>query len=166
MVKAAKRKAAARAREGRAKARLRALQTPTNLPTIHEGSEAVIIIDLDQSSDMGSDCEQDVACGYTGGVNYTWSDTESESSDTEGEGWADEELTDLEEDDLPPVQPQLEQPLHTPSQTMFGQLSAQQWADAEANRALGYNGLSRRTQQRKDQKARKEHEEREKAKAS
>ena len=167
MVKAAKRKAAARAREGRARARLRASQVPKNLSDLQEAkqqSKPIIIIDLDQTSDVESESEQEADCGYTGGINHAWSDAdESEISDTEREEWADEELTDIEEDDLPPVQPLQ---VTAPVQTIFGKISKQQWKEAEQNRAFGYNGQSKRTQQRNEQKARKAHEEREMAKVS
>ena len=170
MVKAAKRKAAARAREGRAaKARLRAApDQPVQrtaiaseaLPQLHRDtmirSKPAIIIDLDQLEDIESDSEAEIECGYTGGVNHTWSDEEESDIDEEDR---DEELTELGEKDLPPVQ-------HIPEQVLFGQISAQQWREAQRQRRLGYNGLSIRTKQRKEQKARKEREERLRAKTS
>ena len=58
MVKAAKRKAAARAREGRARARLRASQVPKKLSDLQEAkqqSKPIIIIDLDLDATLGDE---------------------------------------------------------------------------------------------------------------
>ncbi|KAH9039650.1 hypothetical protein EDB85DRAFT_2181181 [Lactarius pseudohatsudake] len=105
--------------------------------------------------------EPDIECtGWTGGVNYVPSDTDSDSDD---EDWKETdlddesdgggELEDLEGEDLldglrnewellQQELESLEEP--TPYKHLLGKTMAKEWKKAEAKRGLGYNGQSAR----------------------
>ncbi|KIK37600.1 hypothetical protein CY34DRAFT_40766, partial [Suillus luteus UH-Slu-Lm8-n1] len=119
-------------------------------------------------------------CGYTGGVSC-WSDddiieyqpdsfSESTSSDCES-------LCELEGDDLECNLRQLAAEansealgLTVPVNTLFKIISRPKtnaiWKKVEKNRSLGYNGLSGRTQRRRDKLARDQAEQQKKMKTS
>ena len=106
--------------------------------------------------EVGSDSEYD--CDYEGGVNCQWSDTEYDGTDSE---WSDSDgdsLAELDGDELEANLRELREEveaLGAPSK--YAQIatkkSALEWKKAEGNRALGYTGNSKCTQQRKAKEA-------------
>jgi hypothetical protein len=118
----------------------------------------LIVDDPEQDSDK---------CGYTGGVNVSWSDSESDYELSEDE-WNDSEtesLAELEGDELENNLQSLrdeDQWLSVP--TAYAEIlkkkTTKEWAAAESSRCLGYNGLSNRTGRCHVQKAREREEER------
>ena len=109
---------------------------------------------------LDSECpvelESDSDCGYRGGVDHYPSD---DGEDTE-EDWSDDEsLAELEGDELEASLSVLrnEAEIHSvPSHfwQMMSQRDPKEWKKAEANRALGYNKNSTRTQERRRKEAR------------
>jgi hypothetical protein len=97
------------------------------------------------------DCLSD--CGYTGGINFHQSDDEYEPDSPSGSEWSDDEsLWELEGGDLEENLKELR------AEALLDKLSQPKssvvWKKAEQNRSLGYNGLSGRTQRRRDKMAR------------
>ncbi|KAG1865569.1 hypothetical protein C8R48DRAFT_747672 [Suillus tomentosus] len=130
---------------------------------------AVIEIDYDSSS------EQD--CGYTGGVNFQFSNTEYDSA-TESE-WSngsesdEDSMVELEGDELDANLHELRKKAHDKALEAFPKYaqivrkkSAVEWKKAEKNRALGYTGNLKRTQQRRAKEAQNQAAIREEAKSS
>ena len=120
------------------------------------------------------DPEQDLdECGYTGGVNVSWSDSESDYKLSEDE-WNDSEtesLAELEGDELENnLQSLREEAQWLSVPTAYAEIlkkkTTKEWAVAKSSHCLGYNGLSDRTEHRRVQKAREREEERKNAKKS
>ncbi|KAG1802914.1 uncharacterized protein HD556DRAFT_1304152 [Suillus plorans] len=118
MITKQQRAAAAHARAARWPCAARKTSDSNTVPAT--SNPAVIEIDYDSSS------KQD--CGYTGGVNFQFSDTEYDSA-TESE-WSDGSESDRDS-------------------MIAMKKSAVEWKKAEKNHALGYTGNSQRTQQRR-----------------
>jgi len=129
-----------------------------------------IVVDVDSSSE----------CGYTGGV-----DVDSEDSDDEydegGQMTSEWELSDSDslnelegdelEENLQMLQAEAEAEvarLEKPSafEQILKPVTSTYWKRAEENRSLGYNGLSKRTKERRAQQARTAEKRREEAKNS
>ena len=112
------------------------------------------------SSDSDNETDFEVT-KWTGGVNYVFSDEDSVSEDdSEGE-WFEDELKGLElvaslEKSVEDGTDKLKETQHTPYEELTRTVSWTDWKKAESNRSLGYNGLSIRTRQRRNQKARLE----------
>ena len=140
-----KQKAAARATAGRLHARdnISAIQTP--IVTLVHHNIAVPETDtcpIDVSSDSDSDCE------YEGGVNCSWSDSDSEDySDADSlEELEGEEL----EANLNELRAELKGLVIPTKYDQFMELkAAKDWKKAEKSRTLGYTGNSKRTQERR-----------------
>lgn len=151
MTKAHKKKAAARARA--AKEQGTSASTLTLVPP--NGCETINgdpVIEVDSDSDD---------CGYEGGVNYVWSESEDSEYQLETEDeWldVDENLQEMDEDDLPPIKV-------IPAMFTNSKLEVD-WKNVEKNRSLGYTGTSERTMQRQAQKAREREVVRQEAKTS
>jgi hypothetical protein len=114
---------------------------------ISENDTPCDIIDSDPESD----------CGYDGGVNCDWSDSNSEYED-----YTDTDLESLEEinadeldDNLHELRAELDD-LVTP--TKYDQIMDQKltmdWTKAEQNRHFGYSGNSKRTREWRAKEAR------------
>jgi hypothetical protein len=157
MAKKYQKLAAARARAHRHKPK-------PNIPlteTIPE-SESFVDAVVDLATDP-IDVDWQYNCGYNGGVNREDSETEYQpgTSSDESESGA-ESLDDLSGDELElNLQQQRERLAElaalmrpTPYSQIRDPKTVHQWAKAEANRALGYNGQSGRTKRRKDKEAR------------
>ena len=108
------------------------------------------------TSENRASSDPDSDCGYAGGVNCDWSDSDSEY---------DEDYTDMEsledmdgdelDDNLQELKAELED-LFTPTkydQIMEPKLTTD-WKKAEQNRNLGYSGNSKRTRERRAKEAR------------
>jgi len=167
MVTKQQRAAAARARAARWPRAARATCNSNTAPTA--SNPAVIEIDYDSPS------EQD--CGYTGGVNYRFSDTEydsaTESEWSNGSGSDEDSVVELEGDELDANLHELRKKAHDKALEEFPKYaqivmkkSAVEWKKAEKNRTLGYTGNSQRTQQRRAKEAQDRATIREEAKSS
>jgi len=159
MTKKHKQLAAARARAARWKNRpLAVITRPTGaqLPSSLSACSADIPEALGTEFspiDLDLDCLSD--CGYTGGINFNQSDDKYEPDSPSGLGseWSDDEsFLELEGGDLEEDLKGLR------AETLLDKLSQPKtsvvWKKAEQNRSLGYNGLSSRTQRRRDKMAR------------
>ena len=117
--------------------------------------------------DINSD--PDLDCGYDGGVNYDWSDSDSEYEDyTDTDSESLEEMDGDELDDnLREWRAELDD-LVAP--TKYDQIMEQKltmdWRKAEQNRNFGYSGNSKRTQERRAKEARDREVSRAKARTS
>jgi hypothetical protein len=129
----------------------------------------VIEIDYDSPS------EQD--CGYTGGVNYRFSNTEydsaTESEWSNGSGSDEDSVVKLEGDKLDANLHELGKKAHNKALEAFPKYaqivmkkSAVEWKKAEKTRTLGYTGNSQQTKQRRAKEARDRATIREEAKSS
>jgi hypothetical protein len=109
-------------------------------------------------------------CGYMGGVNVDI------NTDSESDGEVQlvmlagcESLSEFDESDVGEMRENavvgVDEEQDLCSVLEMG-LDKKGWKKVEANRSLGYNGLSSRTKRRKNAKARQAHDEREKAKTS
>jgi hypothetical protein len=100
--------------------------------------------------------------GYYGGVNTILSSLDI--TEHEDDGWFGyESLLEFDDCDVAKMV------MRGQENGLYNQLemkSRQEWAKVEANRSLGYNGLSDRTQRRKANEARKRKQEREEARNS
>ena len=108
-----------------------------------------------------TDSESEQDCGYTGGVDYQFSDTEYDpgtesgwSDGSQSDDWEDS-VVELEEDELEENLRELRKEAHVIALEAFpkyGRIvmkkSASEWKEAEGNHALGYTGNSQRTQRR------------------
>jgi hypothetical protein len=121
-------------------------------------------------SDASDDSERE--CGYEGGVdNFISSDDEFvpglrwELED--GKEWdSDEELSEYDEEMMEQLK---REAIELVKPTPFEEISStavKNWQKIEANRSLGYNGQSRRTQERRAQQERLKRSTREEAKTS
>jgi hypothetical protein len=161
MGKADKKKAAARARTGRATIQNNTNQARLLEPQFHMQPTSPVSA-ASEPEVITIDDESDGECGYTGGVNYNFSDEE------EPEGsWSDdnlesdsEQLDEMEGEeleknlqDLKAAMDLLEVPPRNP--TIFDEIlrdhSLKDWENAE--KKLGYTGNSSWTQQRRDKEA-------------
>ncbi|KAJ7209841.1 hypothetical protein C8J57DRAFT_1257387 [Mycena rebaudengoi] len=94
-------------------------------------------------------------CSWNGDVNYVASDSDGDWKSTANEEDSDSGLSELEGTDLiNSLQKQLELEVAalsapTPYEKINQPISSKDWAKAEANRALGCSGLSKRTLRRK-----------------
>jgi hypothetical protein len=112
-------------------------------------------------------------CEYTGGVNVSWSDFESDYELSEDE-WNDSEtesLAELEGDELENnLQSLREEAQWFSMPTAYAEIlkkkTTKEWAVAESSCYLGYNGLFDCTGHCHVQKAREREEERKNAKKS
>jgi hypothetical protein len=112
-----------------------------------------------QSVPIEVDSDSEYDCGYEGGVNCQWSDTEYDGTDSE---WSDSDgdsLAELDGDELEANLRELREEVEAPgAPSKYAQIStkksALEWKKAEGNRAMGYTGNSKRTQQRKAKEAR------------
>lgn len=106
----------------------------------------------------GDECE--LECGYEGGVSN------SISSDDEfvlgphweledGSEWdSDEELSEYDEEQMESLKTEAAELVKAVKPTPFEEISlttGKNWRKIEANRSLGYNGQSKRTQERRQQ---------------
>lgn len=117
----------------------------------------------------------DMDDGYTGGVNHNpdndHSDGCMELLDSDGDA---ESLCELDGDDLEKNLAALrlseggltESTCTNNWSQIFGKISKEQWEKAESNRALGYNGQSKRSKRRKEKEARERADVNEKMKSS
>lgn len=129
------------------------LQEQTSEPSKLCGRE-VNLIELDSEYE----------CGYTGGVSCYWSDTGDEyetDSNADSERSECDSLCELEGSELEENLRELREEviaLGTSVDSLFDKISKPKtgavWKKAERNRSLGYNGLSGRTQRRRDKAAR------------
>jgi hypothetical protein len=88
-------------------------------------------------------------CSYTGGINFYQSDDEYEpDSPSGGERSNNESLCELEGDNLEENLKGLR--AETVFDKLLGPKTSAGWKKAEQTRSLGYNGLSSRTQRRKE----------------
>ena len=107
-------------------------------------------IDNTPAIDISSNSDSD--CGYKGGVNCYWSDSDdSDFSDLEECSDADS-LEELEGDELEANLLELRTELaDLGAPTKYDQITESKlekdWRKVEQNRALGYNGNSKRTQE-------------------
>jgi hypothetical protein len=147
-----KQKSAARARAtrlGTAKARDH-LANPTPLNNIiPETIGNTPAIDISSNSDSD--------CGYEGGVNCYWSD--SDDSDFNEEYSDADSLEELEGDELEANLLELRTELaDLGAPTKYDQIMESKlekdWRKVEQNRGLGYSGNSKRTQERRAKEAR------------
>lgn len=151
MASAAKKRAAARARAAKAakcKPSSRAeAPSPEPLP----------------SSDDSEDEEpgHNFECGYEGGIEYECSDMDYSDGDSDNE-WSDQddELTEMTEEDFPPIKT-----ARIPD-IFFTTRTKDDWDSAEMNRRLGYTGTSKRTKERRGMEARRREKVRQDAKVS
>lgn len=170
MAKSHQKNAAARARAGKLSAQRTMLSSSTSDPNVETNGKGERLDDnlksdcrctaragetdcIEISSDSGSDC------GYEGGVNNDWHDSDFEDSESSADEWSDsnEELEEISEEDLPPIKvPDI----------FLAMKTADIWKEAERNRQFGYNGISVRTKFRRAKEAREREEERQKAKVS
>jgi len=164
MARKYQREAAARARAGRAAARATAA---SNSPPVFDNlagwdSETP---GADHTAPIFVDSGSESDCGYTGGVNCYWEDSDYEpdcpgTDSSQGQSDCDtESLSEFEGDDLEINLEELRAELdllEAPSKyaQITGWKSVKEWKKVEKNRALGYTGTSQRTQQRKAKEAR------------
>ena len=144
-----------------AAARARANRHPQKPSPSPEITIEIIAEDCPPSPLIVDDLEQDLdECGYTGGVNVSWSDSEGDYEPSEDE-WNDSEtesLAELEGDGLENnLQGLREEAQWLSVPTAYAEIlkkTMKEWAVAESSRCLGYNGLSDRTERHRVQKAR------------
>lgn len=114
-------------------------------------------INLTAVSDTDSDC------GYTGGVGnqlpLDWDDDGSDEDDSDWDGdLSDGELSEFGEEEMEEMKKELWKLLSEESVTPYEEVSMPKgkgvWKKAEKNRDWGYNGLSVRTRERREQEAR------------
>jgi hypothetical protein len=110
---------------------------------------------------IDSDTENE--CSWTGGVNHTMSSDSALSDSDSYDDWeSDSDFSELEADDLieslrAEVEKEMReemQVLPTLYQKLTQPVSSKEWRKAESNRALGYNGLSSRSNRRHAQEVR------------
>jgi len=139
-----KQKAATCATAARLHAQDNIFANPTPIGTLAHHKIAVPETDpfpIDVSSDL------DLDCGYEGGVNCSWSDSDSEDySDADS-------LKQLEGEELKAnlneLRAELKELVISMKYDQFMELkAAKDWKIAEKNRILGYTGNSKRTQER------------------
>jgi hypothetical protein len=144
MGKANKKKAAARARAGRATIRNNTNQARLPEPQFHLQPEPEFIT---------IDDESDGECGYTGGVNCVFSSDEEEGSWSNDDNSEPEQLGEMEGEELETNLQALKAALDLlevlpRSPTIFDEIlkghSLRDWENAE--KKLGYTGNSSRTQ--------------------
>ena len=94
-------------------------------------------------------------CGYVGGVNHIIildSDSELPLESLAAQMSSEGSVTEFDESDIEKMKERV---------SLYAQIeavkSAKQWAVAEANRCLGYNGLSSRSKRRQEKDARNRH---------
>jgi hypothetical protein len=152
-----------------AAARARANRHPQSKPSITPEITVENIAEnlcLPSPIDVDDGCEDFDDCGYVGGVNVSLSDSESDYELSEDE-WTESEsesLAELEgdelEDNLQSLREEVQQlSVPSPYAEILKTKTTREWAAAESNRGLGYNGLSDRTGRRNAQKAREREEE-------
>jgi hypothetical protein len=157
-----KREAAARATAARMAAFYTRNNTHNSPPTPESHFDIEDIVIMDDSIPIIVDSDSD--CGYDGGVNYYWSDSDSDEYLDENSGISDtESLEELEgvalEENLAGLKVELEElAAATQYEQIMGPKSEKQWKRVEKNRSLGYTGISQRTQQRKAKEAREREE--------
>lgn len=118
---------------------------------LNEAENEVEVVDSD------SEFEE---CGYEGGVNCVWSDTEDleyQLGSEEEVSDVDDDLAEMDEDELPPI---------VVPNIFLVPTSAMDWENAEKKRSLGYTGTSTRTRQRHAKEAREREKVRNEAKIS
>ena len=147
MTKSDKKKAAARARAGKA--------------LKHSKHSKTQILCAPEVQNIEIDSDNNLDCGYKGGVDCVWPEDSSDSEVESDNGWSDasvdDDLVEMDEDELPPIQiPEIFTNLKVPIN----------WKKAQSNRKWGYTGTSKRTRQRNDQKAREQEKFRQQAKIS
>ena len=177
MAKAHKKKAAARARTARWLNRAEAqdleelvrddVAAVTNPDP--EWAPEIDIVTEEHWDPIYIDSESDTDCDYNGGVNC-WPDSDDENDGDCSDNWSDSEegsLVEFDNDDLGELRAELNDlGVALPNNHIMENKSAKDWRKAESNRALGYTGTSKRTQQRREKEARDRAEFRGKAKTS
>jgi hypothetical protein len=114
-------------------------------------------------------------CGYIGGVHYSLPDSDSDSEfggsdiDWDSESESGESVVELEGDELDISLAQMRDEIEalaelTSYQEVAGPKTMKNWQKVEKNRALGYNGHSKRTRERRLHDARAREDFREYAK--
>ncbi|KII87813.1 hypothetical protein PLICRDRAFT_176579 [Plicaturopsis crispa FD-325 SS-3] len=153
--------AAARAREGKASRRAALESEQISEPRIPDAPEDQGRFDCNQDDE-----EDDGECHWTGSVNDGLPDTGiagDDFSESDSEMGSEDELEELEGEELldslgksmDTVGPeQAASAVRNAFDRLQTSLTPKEWAKAEANRHLGYNGQSARTQRRKDEQAR------------
>src|ERR1700720_2718634 len=103
------------------------------------------------------DSESDTDCDYNGGVNCR-PDSDDENDRDCSDDWSDSEegsLVEFEDDDLGGLRAELNDlGVTLPYDHVMENKSAKDWRKVESNRALGYTGTSKCTQQRRAKEAR------------
>jgi hypothetical protein len=127
-------------------------------------TQAVNQVSDSDSNDMSVSIEadsDDQDCRYMGGVDYQFSGTEydsgQESEWSDGSESDEESLVELEGDELEANLHKLRQAQALEAFLKYAQIvmnkSASEWKKAEKNRALGYTGNSKCTQQWREKEA-------------
>jgi hypothetical protein len=137
---------------------LHATQIPADLPPIPVVAECHSAC-LDRI-EWGDDDNDD--CGYDGGVSTFFSDDDEYAPDGDSDSeFTESDLSDFDEDILEALKTELASLAKpaTVNDALGKSKSKKDWKKAEANRSLGYNGLSIRTIQRhaKDARDRETH---------
>ncbi|KAJ7267175.1 hypothetical protein C8J57DRAFT_1228787 [Mycena rebaudengoi] len=136
---------------------------PKFLPTCHQfpllpNATLLVLTELSGGDDDDDDC------GYDGGVSTFFSDNDEYAPDGDSDSeFTESDLSDFDEDILETLKTELASLAKpaTVNDALGKSKSKKDWKKAEANRSLGYNGLSIRTIQRhaKDARDRETHRE-------
>jgi hypothetical protein len=154
-----RKQAAARARDAKTQCPTTAAD-PLELVNAPASPEPLADEALYSESDGLEECHWDgtVNC-INGNSDSDWKDTQDSETDSAGE------FSDLEGDELTKsLQQSLAHELKmltmpTPYEQITKKITSKEWANAESNRHLGYNGQSSRTKRRQEQKAREKEKE-------
>jgi hypothetical protein len=126
----------------------------------------------DNNNDNGDDNNNNFDCGFTGGVHCSLPDPDSDSEfeiDWDSESDSRESVVELAGEELESSLAQLRDEVTslaepTPYQKVAGPKTGENWKKAERSRGLGYDGHSKRTQERRLHDARAQEDFREYAK--
>jgi hypothetical protein len=138
-----------------ARARL-ARQTQVNPATVRANDSTVWEPDNDNGNGDDND-DDNFNCGFTGGVHCSLPEPDSDSEfemDWESESDSGESIVELEGEELESSLAQLRDEVAslvepTPYQKVAGPKTSENWKKAERSRGLGYDGHSKRTQERR-----------------
>jgi hypothetical protein len=138
-----------------ARARL-ARQTQVNPATVRANDSTVWEPDNDNGNGDDNN-NNNFDCGFTGGVHCSLPEPDSDSEfemDWESESDSGESIVELEGEELESSLAQLRDKVAslvepTPYQKVAGPKMSENWKKAERSRGLGYDGHSKRTQERR-----------------
>ncbi|KAK7042832.1 hypothetical protein R3P38DRAFT_3449566, partial [Favolaschia claudopus] len=144
----------------------RGLHNETNFPAMDLDTPSNPLPPLEPDFDLSFD-DSDSECGYEGGVDHEPSDDEYLCELDRDSDFTDSDLSEFDEEMIECLKKELEALAKpTPFEKVRETKSNKEWAKAEANRGLGYNGHSERTTFRRNAEARERETKRKAAKMS